>query len=283
MSFFVTYMCHFIKPDSVDSYLSGICNQLEDVFPNVRKVRASALVRRTLKGSKHLFGKGAKRKHPLSTSDLRTVVRAIGSQPRPSHDDMLFLVMMFTGFDGLMRLGELAWPDTIALRNWRKVILRNTVKLTQSSVGFFLPGHKADIFFEGNQIVIVARADPELNTVTKVEQYLASRDALFPHHPALFVREDGSIPTRSWFLGRLCKYFDRDIAGHSLRAGGATSLAEAGVAPEKIQAIGRWASNTFQIYMWKNPTLLQSMLFAGRSAHDGPRHIGALAFPTAPP
>ncbi|KAJ7358069.1 hypothetical protein DFH08DRAFT_911668 [Mycena albidolilacea] len=258
MSFFVTYMCHFIKPDSVKSYLSGICNQLEDVFPNVRKVRTSALVRRTLKGSKHLFGKGVKRKRPLSTSDLRTVVR-------PSHDDMLFLGMMFTGFDGLMRLGELAWPDTIALRNWRKVILHNTVKLTQSSVGFFLPGHKADIFFEGNQIVIVARADPELNTVTKVEQYLESRDALFPHHPALFVREDGSIPTHSWFLGRLRKYFDKDIAGHSLRAGGTTSLAEAG------------------IYMRKNPTLLQSMLFAGRSAHNSPRHIGALAFPTAPP
>ncbi|KAF8213356.1 hypothetical protein K438DRAFT_2009567 [Mycena galopus ATCC 62051] len=172
-----------------------------------------------------------------------------------------------------MRLGELAWPDVVALRNWRKVILCNTVKFTQTSVGFFLPGHKADIFFEGNQIVIVARAEPELNTVTKVEQYLASRDIRFPHHPALFVCEDGSIPTRSWFLSRLHKYFDKDIAGHSLRAGGAMSLAEAGVAPEKIQAIGRWASDTFQIYMQKNPTLLQSMLFAGHSTHNGPRHI----------
>ncbi|KAF8145169.1 hypothetical protein K438DRAFT_2099940, partial [Mycena galopus ATCC 62051] len=90
--------------------------------------------------------------------------------------------------------------------------------------------------------------------------YLALRDAHFPHHPALFVREDSSIPTCSWFLGRLHEFFDKDITGHSLRAGGATSLAEAGVAPEKIQAIGRWALNTFHIYMRKNPTLLQSML-----------------------
>jgi hypothetical protein len=52
-----------------------------------------------------------------------------------------------------------------------------------------------------------------------------------------------------------------------MRTGGATSLAEAGVAPSVIQAIGRWASITFQIYIWKNPILLQALLF-GRPAHE---------------
>ncbi|KAJ7149315.1 hypothetical protein C8R43DRAFT_952145 [Mycena crocata] len=50
MLFFVIYMCHHIRPDSVDSYLSGICNQLESAFPNIRSVHKSALVRNTLKG-----------------------------------------------------------------------------------------------------------------------------------------------------------------------------------------------------------------------------------------
>jgi hypothetical protein len=67
-------------------------------------------------------------------------------------------------------------------------------------VGFFLPGHKADKFFEGNQIILTSRADPELNTVSKVRRYLISRDSLFPHHPALWVRQSGSIATRSWFI-----------------------------------------------------------------------------------
>jgi hypothetical protein len=55
--------------------------------------------------------------------------------------------------------------------------------------------------------------------------------------------------TRGWFMRKLRKFFPKDIGGQSMRAGGATSLAEAGVAPPVIQAIGWWASNTFQIYI----------------------------------
>ena len=44
LSFFVVYMSTHIKPDSVNSYLPGICNQLEVYFPNVRKNRNSILV-----------------------------------------------------------------------------------------------------------------------------------------------------------------------------------------------------------------------------------------------
>jgi len=42
LSFFTIYMCHHIKPDSVDTYLSRICQQLEPFSPNVRKHRKSS-------------------------------------------------------------------------------------------------------------------------------------------------------------------------------------------------------------------------------------------------
>jgi hypothetical protein len=57
-------------------------------------------------------------------------------------------------------------------------------------------------------------------------------------------------------------WFDKDIAGQSMRAGSATSLAENGVAPHIIQGIGCWASDTWQIYIRKHPVLLQAMLHA---------------------
>ncbi|KAJ3871468.1 hypothetical protein F5051DRAFT_306362, partial [Lentinula edodes] len=34
LSFYIIYICHFIKPKSVSSYLSGICNQLEVFYPD---------------------------------------------------------------------------------------------------------------------------------------------------------------------------------------------------------------------------------------------------------
>jgi hypothetical protein len=54
-----------------------------------------------------------------------------------------------------------------------------------------------------------------------------------------------------------------------LRAGGATSLAEAGVPPATIQAMGRWSSHAFQIYIRKNPVVLHALLFR-RPAHQAP-------------
>jgi hypothetical protein len=132
--------------------------------------------------------------------------------------------------------------------------------ITTDFVSFLLPAHKADRFFEGNKIVVCRRhdaTDPHHAFVT----YLRSRDCLHPYHPQLWLLHDGTPPTRSWFLKRLHAHFPKEFAGQSLRAGGATDLAERGAAPHIIQAAGRWASDAFQIYIRKNPFLLHAMLY----------------------
>ena len=53
---------------------------------------------------------------------------------------------------------------------------------------------------------------------------------------------------------------DHDIAGHSLRAGGATFFAAAGWPDDRIQALGRWSSEAFRIYIRKHPVLMQVLL-----------------------
>jgi hypothetical protein len=57
LSFFTVFMCHHINPKSVNNYLSGICNNLEGHFPDVRSTRNSPLVSRTLAGCKRLYGR----------------------------------------------------------------------------------------------------------------------------------------------------------------------------------------------------------------------------------
>ncbi|KAG1803207.1 hypothetical protein EV424DRAFT_1582225 [Suillus variegatus] len=113
----------------------------------------------------------------------------------PAHDDLLFLAQLYDGFYGLMRLGELVWPDNASLRSFDKVIRRTSVKITESYHSFLLPRHKSDTSFEGSTIVIqrAASADPH-HTFTS---YLASRDKLFPFNSSLWLRNDGSIPTQN--------------------------------------------------------------------------------------
>jgi hypothetical protein len=257
LAYFVTYMSHYINPRSVETYLSGICSSLEPSFPHARTSRKHPLVVKVLKGAKKLHSTPISRKKPLSRTDLSLVCQR---HPQPwSHDHLLFLSLLLTGFHGLLRLGELVWPDKRSLQDYRKIILRPSVEILPTAYSFFLPGHKADRFFEGNQ-VIVQQTFTNDDPFSIFTAYLHSRDALWPYNPELWLRKDGTIPTRSWFLLRLRRHFNADIAGHSLRSGGATALAEAGIPLQLIQSIGRWASETFQIYIRRHPTILASLI-----------------------
>ncbi|KAL7278643.1 hypothetical protein ACG7TL_007644 [Trametes sanguinea] len=270
LSFFVVYMSHHIEPRSVDAYLSGIASELESWFPHVRAARRSALVARTLRGCKRMFSKPINRKHALSRDDLLFAINSFGTHP--SYDDSLFITILITGFHALLRLGEMVWPDNRDLQTYRKVTMRATVSVTPELFEFTLPSHKADAFFEGSKIIVRASRDAP-NPLPIFASYLRARDARFPFNPELWLRETGAIPTRAWFMTRLRSIFPKNIAGHSMRAGGATSLAAAGVPPATIQAMGRWSSDAWVGYIRKHPALLSAMLCDGQSLHDNAREL----------
>jgi hypothetical protein len=262
LSFYAVYMSHHINPRSVVSYLSGICQQLEPYFPRVRESRRSPLVERTLKGCMRRKGVATKRKRALTISDLQRVADDLKTMTH--HDDLLFLTMLFTGFFALMRLGELTFPDDRSLQNWRKISKRSSVIIVDDQYEFHLPSHKADRFFEGNRIIIKKEQYGDLNPLAFFRNYLSSRDCNFPLSSPLWLTSSGSIPTRQFFMTRLRRYFERDVGGQSMRAGGATSLAENGVPPSLIQLMGRWSSDAFFIYIRKSPVLIQALLYSDR-------------------
>jgi hypothetical protein len=256
-SFYVTYMCHFIKPPSVSTYLSGICDQLEPFYPNIRQIRMSKLVSRTLKGcrKRHIYVKRQKR--ALEREELTGVYEDL--KVSNDHDDLLFLVILFIGFLGVMRLGELVWPDTVAQRELRKVVMRSSLEINPDHISFLLPTHKSDRQFDGNRILVRA-TETEDCPVQITKKYINSRDHLFPAHPNLFARRDGSIPTRQWFIRRLRHYFPEEVAGHSLRSGGATFYALQGYSWDLIQTLGRWSSEAFRLYIRKHPLFFSALL-----------------------
>jgi hypothetical protein len=258
LSFFTVFMCHHINPKSVDNYLSGICNNLENYFPNIRSARNSPLVSRTLAGCKRLYGRPTRRKRALTRDDLLVVFNHLITST--SHDDHLFLSQLLSGFYALLRLGELVWPDKVAHRSYRKLSLRTSVQWYPHAYSFWLPISKTDRVFEGNRIIVRSQTLPDPRE--PFVAYLKSRDSLFPHRAELWLRENGSVPTRAWFLTRLQSYFPDDIAGHSIRAGGATDLASRGFPPDIIMQIGRWLSNDWRKYVRCHPALMHALYFS---------------------
>jgi hypothetical protein len=198
LSFYIVFLSTYIKPDSVNSYLSGICRQLEPFYPDVRNNRKSLLVSRTMTGCMRRFGTPVHRKSPLSHANLLFILDSIVSEP--THDELLFATLVLTGFHGLLRLGELTFPDKKSLRNWRKITLRLSVSIApMRHYSFFLPSHKGDPFFEGNTILIQKNQTPT-DSYQPFIAYLQSRDRLFPLHPELWLTSKGRIPTCHWFI-----------------------------------------------------------------------------------
>ncbi|TFY50841.1 hypothetical protein EVG20_g11297 [Dentipellis fragilis] len=262
ISFYIVYTCHYIRPTSVRNYLSGICHQLEPFFPNVRNARRSKLVTQTLAGCSRLRGTAPDRKTPLTRLQLAHAIHSI-PVTSPDLDDLLFVTLIATAFHGLLRLGELVVHDNPRQRDDRAITERQSVRVLANGFRFLLPTSKTDRVFNGAEIIIAGSAMDD-DPLAPFLRYLHSRDHQFPFHPHLWLRASGKPPTRTWFMCRLRTIFPANITGHSMRAGGATALAEDGVPLDYIQLLGRWTSDTFRIYIRKNPSLLCSLLFRSR-------------------
>ncbi|KAE9385630.1 hypothetical protein BT96DRAFT_1026532 [Gymnopus androsaceus JB14] len=103
LSFYIVYICHFIKPKSVSSYLSGICNQLKVFYPDIHQNCTHPIIKQMLKGCKKIHNSVASRKRPLQRTELTEVFDKVHSST--SFDDQIFLILLFVGFFALMRLG----------------------------------------------------------------------------------------------------------------------------------------------------------------------------------
>jgi len=137
-------------------------------------------------------------------------------------------------------------------------------------VHYHLPYHKGDPFYRGTDVLFTRQevADP----VSLLREYERLRDKHHGARTALFLREDGRNPTRSWFDTKFFAVLGQDYGGHSPRAGGATFLAGLGLSEEIIQAIGRWSSAAWKIYIRDNPTVRAEQQLAALRAR----------FPTSP-
>jgi hypothetical protein len=168
-SFYIVYMSFHIRPSSVESYLSGIQNELEPYFPHIRQLRRSHLITRTLRGCKRLRNSEIRRKRPFQPEDLQFLLSSY--QHSSSHDDFLFVAQVTSGFNALNRLGELVWPDHKAQQSYRNVPLRHSVRWYPHAFSYLLPSHKADPFFEGNRL-FVQETSPPLDAFHPFLRYL---------------------------------------------------------------------------------------------------------------
>jgi hypothetical protein len=243
-------------------YLTGARHFLQDIYPAFDDSRASPSVQATIRGSKKVRADPIRRKQPIRTEHLSTFVNA--ARRSHTYDDLLFATIMSCCFYGCHRSGELVLKSKKAV-DWRKVIKRSSLHFSPGYAGYRLPYHKTDPFYSGTDILFSPQdiADP----VILLQDFVQARDKLHGARRALFLREDGSHPTRAWFDSKLFSFVDRSFGGHSARAGGATYYAALGLSESVIMALGRWSSEAWKIYIRDNPCIRAALQLAALHRH----------------
>jgi hypothetical protein len=264
LSRYIAYTSQFIS--SGPKYLSGARHFLSDLYPSFDSNRSHPLVQATITGSKKIRADPVKRKLPLRIAHLQAFLEVA---TRTKHyDDFLFAVILACCFYGCHRTGELILNNDSSLRDWRKIIKRASLYFHSGRAGYHLPYHKGDRFFRGTDVLFTSQQIA--NPVTLLQDYTKRRDAIHGARAALFIRENGSHPTRSWFETKFFAILNRSFGGHSPRAGGATFYASLGLSEDVIQALGRWSSKAWKIYIRDNPTIRAELQLAAirlRSHH----------------
>ena len=233
-----------------------------DFYPDFDENRASTLVQATIRGSKKVRADPVHRKLPIRIEHLAAFVES--AHRSHSYDDLLFATLMSCSFYGCHRSGELVLKTKKDV-DWRKIIKRSSLQFSPGYVGYRLPYHKTDPFFRGTDILFSSQnvADP----VSLLHEFVCIRDKIHGARRALFLREDGSHPTRAWFESKLFSFVDRSFGGHSPRAGGATFYAALGLSESVIMALGRWSSEAWKIYIRDNPCVRAALQLAALHHH----------------
>ncbi|KAF9003754.1 hypothetical protein BDZ89DRAFT_882483, partial [Hymenopellis radicata] len=246
LSRYIAYTSQFIA--SAPKYLSGAKHFLKEFYPHFADARASALVQATIRGAKKVRADPIHRKPPLRIHHLQLFVN-IANQTQ-KYDDLLFatimgaittgLTIMSCAFYAVHRMGELVQPNQKKLRDWKKIIKRSSLKFEPGYAGYRLPYHKSDPFYQGTDILFTTQK--EADPIALLKRYVLRRDKLHGARAALFIRDNGVVPTRSWFESKFFALVSKEFGGHSVRSGGITHYASLGLAESILQALGRWSS-----------------------------------------
>ena len=143
-------------------------------------------------------------------------------------------------FHGLLRASKFTSQTTVSY-NPRKILLKSDITILHHTICLQIKASKTDQRGHG-QTILLGCTNSSACPVSLIEQYLQSCHHLLPHLP-LFHFADGKLLTQYSLatslkgcilaVGENPKHFST----HSLRIGGATAAAAAGITPSIIQEL----------------------------------------------
>lgn len=266
----MAYLATRVAPSTVRSYVTAL-NTAHELAGHPMPTRGQdhPLVDRIFRGIKrrHTAEHVKAVRRPIDTALLariRSVLPLQQSGPVARTARMLYAAMC-TGTCGLLRVAEFAHDRskshyrTLQLSDLTFICSDGETRFAHvplhANAGIkyarlFLPASKTDPFRLGVHVLISAPL-----AINALRSYLLVHPRRTLSTAALFEYASGTALGRSDLIRcmRACITAlglpAAEYAGHSFRRGGASSLAAAGAPPHLIQALGRWTSDCYRLYI----------------------------------
>ena len=251
--------CCPAKPIQVSLYLTYLITKSSTSVPVEEAVNAiswahqiactddptqSELVRQVLAGAKRILAHKTTKKEPITPEILAQLVDTFAGE-KADLDDVRVITWCLIGFAGFLRYSELA------------ALKESDIMIFPEHMEIFIESSKTDQYRDGAWVVI-ARTTTKICPVKMVERYITLGEISGSPDLHLFrgitrtkngvkLRKQGGLSytrMRELLLEKLEKIGlnPKQYGLHSLRAGGATAAANAGVPDRLFKRHGRWRS-----------------------------------------
>jgi hypothetical protein len=217
-------------------------------------------LKKELTGLKRWRGTETRPKRPITISLLKEMKKHVRGD---SLESKVHWAVMCMGVHGLFRLGELLPPPAsgkgLLMEDLKWVDHEEshaTVRLRTSKTDPYGKGAHVHLFATGCDTCPIAALKEMLTAQREMKVPMAAKTPLLAMNAVLRVpRKEAMISVMKKAVAAVAREHpdmgleSKDFSGHSLRRGGATSLALRGVRESVLRLLGRWVSDAVNLYI----------------------------------
>ena len=246
---FVTHLAQSVQHSTIKVYLSavralhierGLPDPLVDCFR----------LQRVLRGVKRSRGDAKSVRHPVTDHTLLIIFKALDMNI-PDH--RMFWAACNLAYFGFLRSSEFTVPNLASFSKESHLSLADIAidsYESPSCLRLHLKASKTDPFRKGC-FIHIGKGNFPLCAIHSLMTYLNDRG---DKEGPLFLYQDGRSLSRASLTDWLRRILSAagvpgTFSSHSFRIGAATVAARNGIPDHLIQALGRWSSNAYQLYI----------------------------------
>lgn len=247
-----TYLAKQVRHGTIKTYLSAVKHfHLQNNYD--LQLHKFIRLHYLLRGIKRFQGDALPKRKPIGINHLELFYKLLLPDSNTNIDNIMLWAAICLAFFGFLRISEFtgssAFDPTVHLMASDICFQQLANQVNEMQVN--IKSSKTDPFRKGVQLSI-GKTGSHICPIAAMQKYLHYSN---PLSGPLFQYKSGRYLSRSRFTEEIrCLleqggYKSKEFAGHSFRIGVATTAASANFPPWLIKALGRWASDCYEIYV----------------------------------